>query len=155
MYKKFNLLDMFFVLLIVVGVFAAISMTSGKNVAAANGNKTVYFTVEIVGLPKGFDEKIKIGDVIKDSTRGYYYGTVDKIEFEPAKALVRDIENQKFLLVPIPEKYTLLLTVKCNGSETDTEILAEGQPIKVGKRLAIKGKGYAGSGYTTVIRVED
>jgi len=154
MLRKFNALD----ILICVGIFAlafgaAVYLGGGGPIMASN-NKTVYFTVEVISLPQGFHEKISIGDTIEDSSKGYYYGVVYGIEVEPTVMVTLDSVNQQMVRAEVPKRETVLLTVKCDGTESDAEIQANGQVIKIGQKMTIKGKGYAMGGFILAMWTE-
>ena len=154
MYRRFSLLDVILVVLIAAGIFAAVFFTGGKSVSAADEKKEIYFTVELTNLKQELVDQVKVGDRILDSTRGQYYGVIEALEVKSTDRLVRDFENKRFVRTDVPDRYTLWITVRCNGTESDTEIKVEGEVFKVGKRLTIKSKGYGGIGYVVNLRAD-
>lgn len=154
--KRFNALDVFICLAIFAAVTAAGLYLGGNvnNPVMASEQKTVYFTVEIMHTQNNFADKIKLGDTIEDSVKGYYYGVVSDIAVEPTRIPSFDADAGVVIRAEVPERETICLTVKCNGTESDTEIAAEGQVIKIGKKMTLKGKGYAVGGYISEIRTE-
>ena len=147
MLRKFNVLDVFICVGITAMVFMVMAYLGGGSSIMASNKKTVYFTVEAVSLPPGFHEKIRIGDTIEDSAKGYYYGVVSHVEAEPTVIETLDSVNQKIVKAEVPDRETILLTVKCDGTESDILITAGGQPIKIGQQMRLKGKGYALGGF--------
>jgi len=154
MLKKFNLLDALICAGIIAMVFLAVAYLGGGSSIMASSRKTVYFTMEALSLPQGFHEKITIGDTIEDSVKGFYYGVVSDIVVEPAMIEALDAENQRMVRAEVPERETILITVKCEGTESDTRITAGGQPIKIGQQITLKGKGYAMGGFIVGMRTE-
>ena len=154
MLRKFNVLDILICLGVFVLAFGAAAYLGGGGPIMASYNKTVYFTVEFISLPPGFHKKISIGDAIEDSSKGYYYGVVSDIKVEPTMMETLDAENRKMVKVEVPERETILLTVKCNGAESDTEIRANGHLIKIGQKMTLKGKGYAMGGFILAMWTE-
>ena len=152
MLKRFNLLDLLICAGIIVMILAAIAYLGGGSPIMASDKAEVYFTVEFVSLLPGFHEKISIGDTIEDSAKGYYYGVVSNIKAEPTIIETLDAVNQRVVKAEVPNRETILLTVKCVGTESDILITAGGQPIKIGQKMTLKGKGYAMSGFILEIR---
>lgn len=115
----------------------------------------VTFTVEFTGVAENFIKSIidapSRSDEIKDSVKGYYLGNAVDVKVETDKVVNLDVNEGKFVEVETPGKYTAYLTVKGNGVETDTSILCEGQVIRVGSKISLKGEGYAQSGFITAL----
>lgn len=153
---RFNAFDMIVIILILIVCVAAVSFLGGtNNQALADEHKTVYFTVEINDIVnEEYADKIEIGAAVKESTKGYYLGVVEKVDVRPTRRTATDFEKGAYKRVDVPDTYSVYVTLKCNGTETDSDISAEGQSIKVGKEMAIKGKGFAGLGYVTELRTE-
>ena len=147
MLKKFNALDVLICAMIFALAFGTAAYLGGGGPIMASNNKTVYFTVEVISLPPGFHEKINIGDTIEDSSKGYYYGVGSNIEVEPTMMETLDAANQRMVKAEVPDRETVLLTVRCDGTESETEIRANGHLIKIGQKMTLKGKGYAMGGF--------
>ena len=154
MLKKFNVLDVLICVGIIAIVLLIMSYLGGRSSIMASDKTTVYFTVEFVSLPPGFHEKINIGDTIEDSAKGYYYGVVSGIKAEQTTIETLDAVNQKIVRADVPNRETILLTVKCDGTQSDIVITVGGQPIKIGQKMTLKGKGYAMSGFILEIQTE-
>ena len=154
MLKKFNALDILICVAVFAVAFGAAAYLGGGGPIMANNNKTVYFTVEVISLPPGFHKKISIGDTIEDSSKGYYYGVVSGIKVEPTMMETLDAPNGKMVRTEVPERETVLLTVKCDGTESDTEVRANGHLIKIGQKMTLKGKGYAMGGFILAMWTE-
>ncbi|MCL2699710.1 MAG: DUF4330 domain-containing protein [Defluviitaleaceae bacterium] len=154
MLKKFNALDVLICAAIIAIVFASAAFLSGGGLIMASNQATVYFTIEAQNMPEGFHEKITVGDTIEDSAKGFYYGIAYRVEVVPAMIETLDAENQRMVRAIAPERETILLTVKCEGTESDTAITARGQTVKIGQRMTLKGKGYALGGFIVELRTE-
>ena len=154
MLKRFNLLDVLICAGIIAMVLLVVAFFTGDSFIMASNRVTVYFTTEFVMMPLGFHEKISIGDTIEDSAKGFYYGVVSDIQVEPTTIETLDAINQRIVRAEVPERETILLTVRCEGTESDIMITAGGQPIKIGQRMTLKGKGYAMSGFVIELRTE-
>jgi len=147
--RRFNAFDLFVILVALVAIAGAVYYFMG---GGAPDRRDVYFTVELTRMEKGFADKISIGDAINDSVRGYYLGTVYDVEEKPFEPLLFDYANSKFVRVPAEGLYTVVITVKASGTETEAEIKAEDVVVRIGKKIAIKGKGYAQEGYIIGLR---
>ena len=146
-----NLFDLFVVFAILIVAFAGYKYLSGRAIDGTKAN--VYFVVELRSVKKEFADKIKIGDEIKDSVKGYYLGKVSSVDIKPEVLTNWDSENNQFVKVESPEDYTVLVEILSNGTiNNDTEtVYAETVPVNVGKEMSIKGKGYAQTGYIVSI----
>lgn len=153
-----NIIDLLAIVVVAVAVWLVLPSFVGSansDIMVARGTpKTVYFTLELPQTSMEFFDKVEIGDQINDNIRGYYYGVVEDVRYEPAKKVMADIENGTYKYEEVPDKIDVYLTVKANGTESDMEITAEGQPIKFGGTLTVKGKGYVGAGYVVELRTE-
>lgn len=154
--KKFNKLDLIlFVIAVIAAAAAYLYLKAPSSPIGIEYNKNVYFTVELSYMQEDYADKVSVGDIIKDSTRGYYYGVVMDVSSEPTKRITSNLESGEYIKTEVPGNYTVYITVKCVGTESDFEIKAEEQVLRIGKRLTIKGVGYAGIGYVTSLWTED
>jgi len=154
-----NIIDLFVVLIVAAAaiILAPKFIGGSTNVITSTSVgevKTVYFTVQFRRAASGFSEKISIGDTINDNTKGYYYGEVYDIHAKPAEMITENTLDGTYQNSVIPNEEDVSVTIKCNGTESDREIKAEGQVIKLGQVMVLKGKGYAGSGYVVDLYTE-
>lgn len=153
--KKFTLFDWIVTAIVVLAIGAGcfyLYKTQNK------GEKCeVTFTVEFKWVDEGFVKSVEgapeRGDEIKDSIKGYYLGKAVGVSVENDKVINFDEKTMKFVEVESPGKYTVYLTVKGNGVDTDSAILCEGQPVMVGAKMGLKGKGFAQSGFVTELKI--
>ena len=73
-------------------------------------------------------------------------------EVGPTKIFTNNLETGDVLWVDSLNKYTVNLIVESKGTETETNITAGDETIKVGRTIAVRGKGFAG--YGAVLDVE-
>jgi|GEM_PF-1024297 len=150
-FGKINVLDFIVILIIIFAIAAGLYYFVNKN--SQGGEKTtVYFTVEVEGLTKGFSEIIKPEGSVKDSVKGYYLGVVDSVEPRESVLLELDQYKNEFVESTVDDEETVRIIVRSdNGFETDSKITAEGVEIKVGKEMHIEGKGYVVTGYVVAL----
>ncbi len=148
-----NLLDILLIIAVVAIGFLGYKYVSGR---AIDGDKRdIYFTVELNSVKEDFTKKINIGDEIKDSVKGYYLGVVNSVEVKPDMVINWDTENTRFIRTEVPDSYTVLVEIKSNGTIAKDEVFAETVPVRIGKEMSIKGKGYANTGYIVGLRNVD
>ena len=149
-----NVLDLLILLVIILALLVGYRFFVGGGISGLK--KDVYFKVELRPVSGQFAEKIKKGDEIKDSVKGYYLGVVNDVKYSKDVSTNWDSNDRRFVKVESPEDYCVIVEIKANGTIVDTEkennIYAENVPVKVGKELSIKGKGYAGTGYIVEVR---
>ena len=143
---KINIID----LLILAAIIAAAAFAFYYFMSGAGGNRcVVHFVVEIKDVDEHWADRIKLDDDIKDSIKGFYLGRVEAIEVEPNEVTLFDYNESRFVQTIAEDSYTVNIRIIADGTETEAEIKAGQVPIKVGKLMTIKGKGYAQKGYIT------
>ena len=143
-----NVIDLIIILILALVIFAGVYIVGSG--ALARGERTeVNFTVEFIGVEEWFADIVEknIGGEVRDSVRGDYLGVITHVERASRKLISWNAIDERFQSEPVPGEYTVLMSVRANGTESDSEILAEGQPIRVGLEVFIKGLGFAREGY--------
>ena len=149
-----NIIDLSILLIILMLAGFALIRVSALNKEKAKMTRIEY-DVELRENVKDFSFMINKGDEIRDSINGDYLGKVLKKEVKPSTEIIENYEEGKFVEVEIPSLYDVIVTIEANGKVTESEILAEGREIKIGRLMYIKGKGYAGGGYILAIRYDE
>jgi len=151
--KLFGLINAvdFLIIAALVLVIAGGVYIFGSGMFSKGETIDVYFTVEFTDMKDWFSGIAGEGDVIKDSVKGNYLGTVYNVEERQSQVETWSFSSEVFEKVDVPGELTVLVTVKGKGIVTESDILVEGQPIKVGREMFIKGKGYAQAGYCTAL----
>lgn len=152
--KKIKKMSVFDMVIIVILVLAIAASCFYVYTLQKKGDKCeVTFTVEFREVDESFIQSVtgapERGDDIKDSIKGYYLGKAVEVKMQPDTKINFDETAQKFVQTELPNKYMVYLTVRGMGTETDDSLYCEGQPIKVGAKMSLKGKGYAQTGYVT------
>ncbi len=146
-FGKLNVIDLTVILVILI-IAAGALWYFGRS-SEDQTPTSVNFTVEFRRKDETFGQNIPIGGTVNDSVRGNYLGLVQNVEVIEEFEVIYDQNENRFVESPIPGLYRVMLTVSANGSENERDICAEGQPIKVGQQMFIKGKGFASIGYVT------
>ncbi|NLY44169.1 MAG: DUF4330 domain-containing protein [Clostridiaceae bacterium] len=154
LFGKINIIDMLILLIIAGAAAGAYVKFFKKDDKAVQSDRKIQYDIEIKAQTKEFADVIQTGDEIRDSIRSDYLGKVVNKQVVPTIEVNANIEEGTFVTTEVPERYDIILTLEANGSVSGTSIKAEGTEIKVGQRMYIKGKGYAGSGYILRISYE-
>lgn len=154
--KLFGLLNLLDLIIIIAAIFAAILIFKYISGNAVKGTRqTIHFTVELNDVTDAFVDKIQPGDEIKDSIKGYYLGTVSRVTKKPFTLVNWDSNDNIYIKSDVPDKNTVLVEIKANGLiDGDKSIHAGEVPVRVGKEMSIKGKGYARTGYVVDLQEE-
>ena len=82
-----------------------------------------------------------------DTVKKYKMGIVEDVKISPAQELVKDYETGRIILSDIPEKYTAVVKMTAEGTETDSALtVAGGYEVRAGISVTARGPGYYGSG---------
>ena len=149
---RFNIIDG----LVILAIIAIIAVGAWFLTSAAPGDERyVYFVVEFAGQLPDFEEKITAGMAaeaeVRDSIRLYFLGHAWDVRSRPAQIITFDNTANEFVLETIPDRYDVYLTIRGVGTEDDYSIQTNGQVVRVGQEMFIRGRGYAGIGFITQI----
>lgn len=156
--KGFNIVDWLIVLIIAalaVGVYVQFfAKDSSAAVDVRHKTSKVRYDIEIRNVTKDFAEAVKLGEPIRDSVKGNNLGVVADSVSYPASMINMDAVQGKFVKVQIADLYDVRITIEADANVTPTDILVDGTDIRVGKRLTVKGKGYAGVSFVLKVDLE-
>lgn len=158
---KISFFDILIMIIVIVlaGGFVVCRAGGGLDFNKKSSDSTetqITYTVEITDLDPSTKDLIHKGDLLIDKVKKYELGNVKKVETYPFERMTNDKINKKFVNTPDPERISALLTVKVNGSETETALTADsGFEIRVGEGVSLVGPGYVGAGYITSIERTD
>ncbi len=140
------------IILLIITVFGM--KIYNKSSSILQDTQKFYFTIEALELDKDFQEKISIGDQIRDNIHGYFYGKVSDIKFKSAKKITENNVTGEFVLSQIPDKIDIEITVECDANISDDAITVDTNPIRLGKLMSLKSKGYVVYGYIINMETE-
>lgn len=146
--KLFGVLNIVDILIIIIVIAIAavgirvIRSNSNNSVISSAKTKEIEYVVNSQHQSMEAVEYVKVGDQIWNSVNLQYLGVVTKVEytkqtvpmFNPSKGVYEEYE--------VPNKYSINITIKGNGTESDDNIIVEGSNIKIGAQLNVKGRGY-------------
>ncbi|MCL2855624.1 MAG: DUF4330 domain-containing protein [Defluviitaleaceae bacterium] len=143
--KKFNIIDALIILAVLaVGAGAVWFFTT----AADTEDGYVYFVVEMRQAMPTVPAQISaaVGGEIRDSVRNYLLGQIVDVRHQPAYGVTFDNTTATFNNVPVPERYDVFITIRGRGTFSPSQILTEGQPVRVGMEKFLRGRGFAAIG---------
>lgn len=151
LFGRISLFDIIIVLLVVIvaaGVY--VKFLSGNGGKAAEVSK-IRYDIEIKNVGKDFVDAINMRDPIRDSVRGNDLGWVAGKNVVPATKMNTDYINGKFVKSSIAGMYDVTVTIEADATIGAKDIIVGGEDIRVGKKMSIKGKGYANTGFVLSI----
>ena len=156
---KFNFLDGVIILLVVVMVAAGVYFIKGRGAASTVTEKNAVAEIQIqfTNVDESIYEKFAAVSDKDESVwvgiKERFEGKVSNAECGPAKKLSKDIYTGKAVMAENPTASDVTVTIKADVVETDSAIIASGTEIRVGEETAVRGKGVAGFGYITGIKI--
>lgn len=141
------------IIILLIGSIVFIKFLDKHN-SSSQATSKFYFTIEALSLDKDFENKISKGDQIRDSVHGYFYGKVCDFKSKPATKITEDNYNGTYVLADVPDKIDMEVTVECDANISDDSISVESNPIRLGKLMSLKSKGYVVCGYIIDMETE-
>ncbi len=156
--RRWNGMDLFFVL-IVVAVIAAVVFVLGnmdkgnKDQSAAMVN--IEYTVEFKQVSNFALGKIKEGDTVRDPDNKRNIGTVVSVQSTPFSKIAYNSSEGSVYMAENPDFSDLLITIRAEATHSDKGYYINDARFLVGKPTNIWSRGFAGSGYCISIREID
>jgi hypothetical protein len=155
--NKFNIVDIFLIVIIIAAMSVLIYVLMGNDLIASSQNTTILYkiTVEIARndfLPSV--RKLQKGDEVLDSVRNQVIGSIYEVEIEDAYMNVPNLYTGvvERILHPGHSKITLTVKVKC---QKDINYYIGGRSIIVGTRIDFKTPYFTYSGWCTYLEETD
>ena len=146
---KFSIIDIAVVLIIIIAVIGGIvvynNVESGKiapsdSALVSHGNAKVDATVEfeLANVRDITKNALNIGDKVYSAETDKFLGEITKIDSKPYKDPITATDGT-MVFVPVPEKYTLTVSVKVSGQQTEKGFFSvENAHFAVGDAMPIK-----------------
>ncbi|MDR2167422.1 MAG: DUF4330 domain-containing protein [Clostridiales bacterium] len=153
--KKFTIIDIFIVILLLgIIAFGIWFFTTAR----VGEGYYIYYVVELRQGRAGTVEAVQqvpLGAEVRDSVRNYALGQLMFMRYEPAVVNLHNSETGEIFESTFPERYDIFLTVRGRGGVTDSQILAQGQPVRIGMDKFLRMRGFAGIGIVVDMRIVD
>lgn len=151
-----NIVDIvIIVLILVVGAVGISIVIKNDEVVAVGGTKSITYTVEGQNVVADAAHLPKVNDKVYNSSTSNYLGEVSKVEIMNQTKVEFNTQKGIYEKYEVPNLFTVHLTIKGSGFDTDQNITVEDTVVKVGKELNVKGKGYAFGGFIIAVNLEE
>lgn len=151
---KFNFVDVIIIAVICIGALFAYRFVTKTSVTMGDVPQ-VSFTVEIRQQEPEYKELIQIGDDIKDSVKGGYFGKVTKVEAKPNKEYTENTLSGTYTTDSIEGLEDVYVTITGTPTTFGPDIMFANQEVKVGQQIFIKSKEYVGYGFVVDMEIAD
>lgn len=155
---KFNLLDGFIILAVVLVIAAAVYILGPKETSnnIEPQNTVGIFSIELTKAEKSLADKFiaatDTGESVWIGVKERFEAKLDTIEVSPAKKITTDLRSGKAVMGEDPTLYDIVVTVTADALDTETAVSFSGTEIRVGDETAVRGKGFAGYGFITNLK---
>lgn len=156
---KFNLMDGFIIVLIVlIAVAAFLFLNKSDSTGSAPQTVTAQYTIELVKCEKvvadTFLDALNNGETVMVGEKERFEARLVDVQFSPAKKLLTDSSAGMEVLAEDPVYFDIVLTLESQVTESDSAIMAGSTPLRVGEDEVVRGKKSAGLGYITSLKIK-
>ncbi len=151
--KGLNIIDILIIIVLLCALAAGVVWIKGGGVeGAASEEKPFTFVAEGRKVLEETATIPVVGGKAFESSTSAYLGTVSKVWSKPNEEASFNRTTNKYEKMPVPGYCDLYIAITGNGTETEQDITIEGNVVKVGDEINVKGKGYAFEGYIVEVR---
>lgn len=151
----FNILDIVILIIIVSIIGVGIYVYGQYKDNQDTNTQTVEYEVEIRGVDEKFVSAINNGDFIRESVKGNNLGRVAGTSYTNATNINADFINGKYVIAEMPGKLDMVLKLTADASVTSRSVTVGGLEIRIGQKIYVKGKGYAGEGFILNVNIKE
>lgn len=150
--KKFNIIDIAVVLLIITAV-VGFSMRFSGGKKSLNSQTEFRYTIQVENVRNFTVDALKKSLIVTDEDSLISIGEIKDVQVK--NAIKANYLNDGTLVSPtLPEKYTCLVTIEARGSESDNKFLLEDTTeLAVGRTTDLITKYVSTSGVITSVEV--
>jgi len=158
MKKRFNIVDALLILLIVAAVAVCLLFLRSRGSVGASESTKVHFTVELRRVSREMIDCVEaagIGSNVYRSTDGEYLGTLENISYQTHVETEYAAALGEYAQYEVSDRYLLYLDIVGDGAQSATDFSVNGNAIRIGQEMFVKGKGYAAGGYVVGISTDE
>ena len=145
---KFNLVDLFLMLIILAVVAAVVTYLVPNVSKAVTEENDITITFEFRQVESDFVTNIKSGDTVYNSSKNYLLGTVKTVENYAYTVLVYNSETGAAEMKEVEGLKNIVVTVAAKAIYTDgSGYSVNGERIAVGNSYNISLPDFSGSAY--------
>lgn len=149
--KKFGILDLIIIIIVIIMGFVGFKVISGKS-AVPTEKQEISYTLEIRGAEKSLVDSIQKDNVLYNSTNNSVYGTITNVSVQPAAEITTDINSGNLKLFTYEDKYDIYIDIKGYADNIDDKnITIAEEKLKIGSLAYVFSSKYTGTGYIVKI----
>lgn len=150
---KFNIIDVFVILLIIVVAAGIFVRFGSKMTSAVKTEKDFRYTVKITGVRQYTVDALEKKGVITDKKSEKIIGEIEKVDVFPAEFQSTTASGEVVETV-LPERFNCLVTLKSKGKESNDAYYTEDEnELSAGRTIDIFSKYVKTSGEIKDIEV--
>ena len=156
--KKFNGMDLFIIICLVLAIGAGAYLLLGRGETGAVSdakNVKVSVTVEFAAQDEQFAKTPQIGDIAMIGEKSKMRTIVSDVKTPTAMATGYDTLNGQVFYSEMNGDYDVQVTMTAEGTETSKDITVDGLAVRVGEKVVVSGKNFAGEGYVIGLETEE
>jgi hypothetical protein len=138
--KKINIIDILIVAIIIIFVIGGFNRLNKFDEMTVDKADSLEMIMLFEDVSEGFKENILIGDILKDSVRGYDIGKIYNIEISEHREMIST--NEKIIYASIPNKWDIMVSVKGKGLFDGDGVLIGSRRYFIGSDTRIKSEKY-------------
>ena len=157
LFGLFNIVDLLIIVIVIAVLLVGVKIIRGNSQNSAlvsEQNKEIKYVVNSQNQNIEAVKYVKVGDKVYNSVDSRYVGVVAAVDYTEQITPKFNPNTGVYEEYKIPNKYSINITIKGNGIESDENVIVEGSNIKIGSQLNVKGKGYVFVGYIVDIILE-
>lgn len=124
MSKKFNIIDVAVVLLVIVAILGFAVRFGSSATDSVNSKVKFRYTMQIDSVRSFTVDALRKKGVVTDEDSAISFGEIIDVQTDYATK-VNSLSNGTVVSPKVPEKYTCLVTIEAIGSESDNKYLLE------------------------------
>ncbi len=151
LFGKVNLLDIFFVLLFIVAIAAVFLLFGGQG--GNDSTLPVTYTLEVRNEDAAYFDNVHVGEQVVDGVTKARMGKI--VGFTKKQAHVLEQANNKMAIFTPEGYYDGYITILVDATVSYPDLIADGQPIKIGEEVAYRSESLAMRGYIVAIDYDE
>ncbi|MFO7888169.1 MAG: DUF4330 domain-containing protein [Eubacteriales bacterium] len=141
LFGKINIIDLLVILVIIFFAFNAFSTTNEIENQEITESENALMTLEFEEVHSNFLNVVEIGDLVRDSVRGFVLGEIVEVHSESYKEMVTTTDG-KVEYKEIPGKYNIQVILEIQGVFDGNGVLVESKRYYIGSETRIKTEDY-------------
>lgn len=150
LFGRVNVIDLAFIIILVLALVVGGKRLRGSSVTAETREEG-QVTLSVQNIRQASVDNIEVGQQIYHYDKGVYMGDIVNVEVEPYTQQL-DYEGQ-WVDAPVPGKYSVLIDIKVEGSESEKAYIVGGEEVRVGGEFRLKTKTSTFSGHIVDIDI--